>query len=435
MPGVVRNVLFVVGLLALPLGDAIDRAHGQTATPVAFAGAGVIPDTVGTIAEVLLHYDPDLSPELEPVLSDFFGALPRDVQVTVICPSEWAAQEFIEVWDTELGGRDARIVNMGLPVSIWARDRYISRQTAGLSGRTEGFVPISYQTYEPEKCNELLALELLGEASFMPSVLDSSLYLEGGNVVSNGRHVFVGANVLPDNENIPEKELAEELRMVLGRETIVVGDAKGEVPWCHIDMYLTPISDDTVLVANPRMAELILASYNEDDQDAELCGGKELGACPADSYQQRFDDVAALMQRRGYRVLRVPALVEAPDEWMVTYNNVIMDHRDQRNIVYMPTYDIPELDRAAAAIYLGLGFEVRTIDVSKVYASGGAIRCLVNVTERRRVGVIAKKETRHRAVRFFDLARSHLYERMLHRSGERLAHRGRRHLARTNTLH
>jgi hypothetical protein len=134
-------------------------------------------------------------------------------------------------------------------------------------------------------------------------------------------------------------------------------------------------------------------------------------------------------------VLRVPALVEAPDEWMVTYNNVIMDHRDQRNIVYMPTYDIPELDRAAAAIYLGLGFEVRTIDVSKVYASGGAIRCLVNVTERRRVGVVAKKGTRHRAVRFFDLARSHLYERMLHRSGERLAHRGRRHLARTNTLH
>jgi N-dimethylarginine dimethylaminohydrolase len=268
----------------------------------------------------------------------------------------------------------------------------------------------------------------------MPSVLDSSLHIEGGNVVSNSRHVFAGENVLRENDDIPEEELAEELRTVFGREYILVGDDDGEVPWCHIDMYLTPISNDTVLVANPRMAELMLSRYDGDGQETELGGGSELGACPSDLFQQRFDAVAALVQSRGYRVLRLPALAEAPDEWMVTYNNVIMDHRAGRRVVYMPVYDIPELDRLAATIYRSLGFEVRTIDVSEVYSRGGAIRCLANVTERRRAGVVAKKSTQDRRVRLLDLAGSRQYERLLHRSGERLARRGSRHSRRWSTM-
>jgi N-dimethylarginine dimethylaminohydrolase len=423
-----------VSALSLLLGGAIERVHGQAAASGAGTRAGVVPDTTGTIAEVLLQYDPDVSTELEPVYRDFLEALPSDVQVTVVCPSEWAAQDFTETWEADLKGRSGRIINVGLPVSIWARDRYISRQPPRLSGRAESFVPVLDRTYEPEKRSDLLALELLGEARFMPSVLDSSLHIEGGNVVSNARHVFVGANVLRENDDIADEELAEELRTVFGREFIVVGDEDGEVPWCHIDMYLTPISNDTVLVANPRMAALILSRYGEDDQDAGLGGGPELGSCPADSLQQSFDDVAALVQRRGYRVLRVPALVEAPDERMVTYNNVIMDHRGQRRVVYMPVYDIPDLDRVAAAIYEGLGFEVRTVDVSQIYSNGGAIRCLVNVTERRRAGSSAKKVTRHRAVGFLDLAGSGQYERLLYRSGERLARRGSKHNQRWNAL-
>jgi len=434
VPGLVQPILFVVTVLGLPLGGAVDLAHGQAVAPAARTEASVVPDTTGAIAEVLLQYDPDLASELAPVYSDFLEALPSEVQVTVVCPSEWAAQDFAETWEAGLEGRGGRIVNVGMPVSIWARDRYISRQTASLSGRAESFVPVLSRTYEPEKHNDLLALELLGGTRFMPPVLDSSLHIEGGNVVSNARHVFVGANVLRENDTIPDEELAEELRAVFGREYIVVGDEDGEVPWCHIDMYLTPISNDTVLVANPRMADLILSRYDEDDEESEPGGGSELGSCPADSLQQRFDDVAALLQRRGYRVRRVPALVEAPDEWMVTYNNVIMDHRGKRRVVYMPVYDIPDLDRVAAAIYQGLGFEVRTIDVSQIYSNGGAIRCLVNVTQRRRAGVVAKKATRHRAIRFLDLAGSNQYERLLRRSGERLARRGSRHSRRWSAM-
>jgi N-dimethylarginine dimethylaminohydrolase len=192
-------------------------------------------------------------------------------------------------------------------------------------------------------------------------------------------------------------------------------------------MYLTPVSNDTVLVASPCLAALILSCYGEDEQESGSGGGSEPGSDAADSLQQRFDDVAALMQRRGYRVRRLPAVVKVPGDCMITYNNVIMDQRGQRHVVYMPVYGIPELDRAAEAIYQGLGFEVRTIDVSEVYARGGAIRCLVNVTERRHVGGVAKRATRPYGVRVLDLAGSRQYEPLLHRSGERLARRGSRH--------
>ena len=41
------------------------------------------------------------------------------------------------------------------------------------------------------------------------------------------------------------------------------------------------------------------------------------------------------------------------------------------------------LSEAAEAIYRGLGFEVKTVDVSGIYQLGGALRCTVNVTRRR----------------------------------------------------
>jgi hypothetical protein len=67
---------------------------------------------------------------------------------------------------------------------------------------------------------------------------------------------------------------------------------------------------------------------------------------------------------------------------MVTYNNVLLEQRGRQKIVYMPVYGVPALDRGSERIYRGLGFEVKTIDVSQIFELGGAVRCLANVTER-----------------------------------------------------
>jgi N-dimethylarginine dimethylaminohydrolase len=427
-----RQLFFASIAAGLALVVGASHARGQSAVEIATECAGVIPDSSGTISEVLLQYDPDLVSELGPFYRDFLGSLPSDVRVIVICPSEWAAREFMDTWEPELRRRVAHIINVGLPISIWARDRYVSRQPGDLTNRVEGFVPVGDATYEQEKHNDLLALELLGQSRIMPSVLDSPLHVEGGNVVSNERHVFVGANMLGDNDDIAQHELTNELERLAGREYVLVSDEDGHVPWCHIDMYLTPVTDDTVLVASPRMAAMIRSRFGDDDD--ESADGLGPGFCVGDSLQQRFDDVADLMRDRGYRVLRLPALVESPGEAMVTYNNVIMDHRGKQRIVYMPVYDVPELDRTAAAIYRGLGFEVRAVDVSELYLRGGAVRCLVNVTERRDIGSANGSRARHRGIRFKDLAVSHQYEQLLHRADERLARRGSRHNRRWSAL-
>src|SRR5687767_1140737 len=51
-------------------------------------------------------------------------------------------------------------------------------------------------------------------------------------------------------------------------------------------------------------------------------------------------------------------------------------------IVYLPTYRIPALDRAATDSYTALGYCVVPIDVSTVYTLNGSLGCLVNVMAR-----------------------------------------------------
>ena len=47
-----------------------------------------------------------------------------------------------------------------------------------------------------------------------------------------------------------------ELLRVLGRPYVLVGDGQHLTPWCHVDMYLTPVDDETVLVASASVAEI-----------------------------------------------------------------------------------------------------------------------------------------------------------------------------------
>lgn len=416
-------------LLVLPTTVAVGQAHAQTAIAHRLLHEGVVPDTSGTIAEVLIHYDADLEDELEPVYRDLFAALPKDVRILVVCPSKRAAEVFIETWSDMLWGRDVHVINAALPVSIWARDRLIARQPEDLSGQADGFLPVDNPAYEVEKRNDLLALEMLEQVHFIPTELDSLLHLEGGNVVSNRKHVFFGINGLRDNEGLPGVVLDKELAEILGRDYIVVEDREGSVPWLHVDMYLTPISDDLVLVANPQMADELLFRPEEDSDKCDLgrdwCSD-ETSCSSEPQLQSQFDDVASLVRGHGYHVRRLPALVNSTDQWMVTYNNVIMDERGVQRVVYLPVYDIPSLDRVAVAIYRSLGFDVRTIDVSRVYEDGGAIRCLVNVTRRRPNVMSADRRPLTGRLQFHDLTELRQYEWMLRRSGERVTRRDSR---------
>ena len=357
----------------------------QTSSP---SGAEeIVGDDGGPIAEIVLQYSAHSEPELGPVYTDLFRRLPPGVRILVCCSSKDCQDQFLSKWGPPAvaGGREVHIVNVNRPLSVWARDRRIARQyPSGIPAAC--FVPTAHVNSDDEKHNDMLLPTLLWSTGLVPRVSLTAFHLEGGNVVANRRHVFVGGNVVAENKHrfSDEEHALEELRQIFQREPLLLKGDAGQIPWCHTDMYITPLSDRRVLVASPAAGlgalgerSFSLATDEEDEEPWE-CDD----TAPGSAAQKCFDAVADEIRQRGYEVVRMPALVNVDEDWMVTYNNVLLEEYGQRRVVYMPVYGIPKLDDLAETLYTELGYEVRKIDVSSIFHLGGAVRCLVNVTQR-----------------------------------------------------
>ncbi len=347
----------------------------------------VIPDTGGPIAEIVLHYVPESAELLAPAYRDLFGVLSSDVALQILCPSVEASEEFLDEWAdlARTGGRRIQVVNCAGPLTIWARDRRVARQDVltGLPRTT--YVPPAIPDYDEDKRHELAIPWYLANHVLGPGVLVSRIHLEGGNIVSNQRHAFVGANVLSENlRALPSAvHLNRELVRLLGRDYLVLGDTQDNVPFCHADMYVTPVDEQTVLVADPRLAKRLLLGHDSSAAGQPDGSTPEAPAPTLDHGADLLDQISEALTQRGYVVLRLPAVIDPDENWMVSYNNVLMERRDGRGIVYMSAYRVPRLDEAAFETYQRLGFEVHPVDVSLVYEYGGGVRCLANVIRRR----------------------------------------------------
>jgi hypothetical protein len=307
------------------------------------------------------------------------------------------------------------------PITIWTQDPFLV-----LTGPGGEITLLTSKDFERAD-DRMMADVIARHAGYQ--VKASGLFFEGGNIVSDREHVFIGANTIRRNAlalDVSEAEVVLRFEEELGRRVLVVGPFPQ--PVAHIDMVLTPLGDGRVALADAAAgAGLAARMLREEPKSVARFEGwceehffgdpsiREVagvdGPVTAPDVRGRtgemiersrkiaplLDGVARSLEGYGYRVERIPFLFGGPEIYpaaendrsmraaypMLTYNNVLVEEDSSGKLVYLPRYGWPAMDEAARQAWGRLGFATRPIDgltISAMY--GGALRCAVKVLAR-----------------------------------------------------
>ncbi|MBI2265888.1 MAG: hypothetical protein HYU64_12060 [Armatimonadetes bacterium] len=301
-------------------------------------------------------------------------------------------------------------------ITMWSRD-----QMVGLFGPTDDAVLLAQTTMRPHGQDPLIPPRIVAANKGIVLDPDKRLVTDGGDEVSNRRETFLGYTSLyltaqhlhdlsgaktsfKDEENtwlLKARALFEEK---YGKPVTVIGADDPTTPEIerpatfHIDMGLTPVDDNTILVGDPREAIKIIQSLPKDEYEAynkklrDVLGESgdvlqrlmDANTIHDPDLQHQFDYNADHLRGKGYNVIRMPFLQGPPGVSWITYNNCLMetytrpDGSDVRR-VFLPTYGLPALDRKAEEIYNSQGFQVIPLNLASLTTWKGAIRCISNI--------------------------------------------------------
>lgn len=384
------------------------------------AGYELLADTTGNIEQAVISINSARRAALRNValISNIVNGVPARIHFSILTNDRQA-------FTIASNPQPERIQFLELPednpITIWTQDPFLVLRNAAEDVRL--LVPREFD----RAGDRSMAARIASNFSYTTS--ESKLFFEGGNIVSDEEHIFVGADTIRYNADrwvLTEDQIVALFEQELGRRVLVVGPAPQ--PIGHIDMMLTPLGDGRVALADPAAGAAIIEELFASDpkliKSFELKTQQEFFGAPeierlvgvdgseiqppdligqtvtmAEASQQiapMLDAIATALKAYGYEVLRVPFLYGGPiknsaDEGftgsagypMLTYNNVLLENTETKKTVYLPQYSLAALDNAAAEAWSAHGFEVRTIPgltISAMY--GGALRCSVKVLER-----------------------------------------------------
>ncbi len=346
------------------------------ARPLGVPSGPFVPDDGGPLEELVVHFARDGAETVGPTYRQFLAQLPREVTVHVVCPEDADVRAFRDlVGDVPCG---LHPVVAGHALTCWSRDRWVA-----LAPRTDGDPVTLWLPREedgaatwPARAGDQAVGETLARA--LPGrvrAVRSGFLFDGGDFVADERTVLVAQAVLRRNlqqtvesrEDL-ERALADRFR----RRVVLLHDA----PEHHAGMYVMLAGDGVAIVGDPSLARRLLT----DATAPPLCPcGDDFGPAA----QRLFDHVADQCAAAGYRVLRIPTVPGTDSRTFVTFVNVILEDRDGRRVVWMPSYEnAPALTADAERVWRSLGYDVRRVDCSRVYVHFGALRCLVSVLRR-----------------------------------------------------
>ncbi len=378
-----RVVAALSGLvLALAALFAFGRAP-PASTPAPTREFRLVSDDVGAIGEVWIHFVPELESAFADAERDFLGTLSPEARVVVVIRR--GTRPALDAFLARIGlTRALRVVEIDGPLGIWAKDRALvldpraddrtvlltpPRPRPGESSRPEdwGIVP-----------SVVAQLPNDYEVRVLPVAFDA------GDFAISGRRVLFDVNLFARNRSrgfASPAELRAKLAPLLGRDVVMLGSELGDVPRHHMSMYMAPIGGDTVLVGDPEAgARIVGRGYAPGETSVET--GEPLASDVTPATVARFERAARDLESAGFHVVRIPTVV-FDDRTYFAYTNGIYETRGAVKTAWVPSFGVPELDRAARAVYEGQGFRVLPVSVRALYTHHGTIGCLVNVTARR----------------------------------------------------
>ena len=384
--------------------------------------SSILADSHGRIEQVVLSVSSARSSTLRNALlsSSIVNALPEYVQILILAPDREAFTVVSNPWPERVRFAD---MPENHQLTIWPQDPFLVLD--GADGPRLLASP-GFERAEDSKMARAVARQL-----GLP-LETAGLRFEGGNIVADREHVFIGANTIRHNAlrlREDEREIARRFGEALNKKVVVIGPAPQPVG--HIDMMLTPLGDARLLLADPawgaRLARGELESNagavadferrcernffgHADITEVTTSDGEILRAprivgttaeaiADSDAIAADIDRLAVTLAELGFEIVRIPFLFRkpAPAELpapgrtipsrpgypVLTYNNALLETSESTRRVYLPTYGWQALDDAGAAVWQTLGYEVRRIpgfETSAMY--GGALRCSVKVLRR-----------------------------------------------------
>jgi hypothetical protein len=358
------------GLVAssLIIGVAsVARGHRAVSTRL------VAEDASAPLRRIAIHYAPYADPVALGVWRQLFRALPAGVDIEVEVGAVEDFERLLRLLRESHTPNLERLhpIVVGSQITTWSRDRYAS--LVGDDGSGSILAPPRIEAPFHSRAGDFESPYAISHGLYHREPAIADIVFEGGDLAATPNLVFVDANLPARNLGHATSDRAEiehELGHHLGQQLVWLGDEVGDVPRHHIMMYMMPLDDHVVAVGDVR-------------EGVRLLGGTPLPLDDVDVEARRFDHAAQLLTARGFRVVRVPALVLEGAGSYVTYTNALFDRRpDGTRVVYLPTYALPSLDAAGTKFWRDQGYTVVPIDVSPIYQLNGSLGCLVNVLAR-----------------------------------------------------
>lgn len=342
--------LFTVTAVAFMIGRCVG-ATGPEAAPAPTWILHVEPDVVGTA-----------------VYDDLLAALPRREGVVFVVQDEAALAKARRAWP------ERAVVELVVegPLTPWARDRYtcfredgeatcVARPRAALpeAQRGDGSVP-----------------DLLRRAGVSLAVIREPMAPVGGDTIVTRRRVFVGEHSVAQAHAVSgasEEAVIAELARIFGRPVSMLPTRALGIERLHLDMIVGHVRGSRFVVGDPALAGEIYV-----DGRFAHPGFGVFERARNDGLKQGADAVAASLVTAGFEVVRVPWLVSEGAgangvPVVLTWTNAVTRGGD----VLLPAYGVPTLDRAAARMWRGLGYDVVPIRCAESIVAGGAVRCLL----------------------------------------------------------